>query len=50
MNPTVNTDPVGSQVRLMIDPTPADVEAAALAYLRRHDALDLAPMLGLVEG
>ena len=46
----VNTDPVGGKgidTIPSVPPTPPDVLAAALACLTRHDALDLADMLGI---
>lgn len=46
----VNTDPVGGKgidTIPSVPPTPPEVLAAALACLTRHDALDLADMLGI---
>ena len=43
----VSTDPLDSAHYLDHRPTRTGLQAAALAFLRRHDALDLAPMLGL---
>ena len=46
----VNTDPVGGKgidTIPSVPPTPPEVLAGALACLARHDALDLADMLGI---